>query len=300
MTVLILCDELLWHCNNVSEWLLCHNLKFDLIWYDDDPVWKWYIHWAKEITYIDGVYFNESRKWYTSNALSAVVADVMAANKKYHNNQLCTFTKIKSFKSFGIQQVCQESCRVTYGVTWLLSWAIRCCLNWVHFLVGFANVDLQTIFRIKVAVTLVALESFLVSGFSRLFRGSIHWRRRMAFLVQKLCPPPGISSQSWWGLPLLWQGSWAISPGVQGKLEGGANIDGEAECLTLAGQRLAESHALGGQVRVVYTHSRRSHFQLYLNYQFSLDSQEKIHVVHSEHDMYDHVCWYMNGFNKPI
>ena len=70
-------------------------------------------------------------------------------------------------------------------------------------------------------------------------------------LGQKLCSPPGISSLGWWTLPLLRQFCRVISPGVQGKWEGRANIEGEAEGLSLAGQRLAESHTLGGQVRVV-------------------------------------------------
>ena len=65
--------------------------------------------------------------------------------------------------------------------------------------------------------------------------------------------------------PQLCQRRGAIPPGVQGEGEGGANFEGEAEDLPLAGQRLAESHALGCQVGLVFTHFRSSHFQLYLN-----------------------------------
>ena len=158
----------------------------------------------------------------------------------------------------------------THWAPGLLPQAVRCCWRWVHFLVRFSNMDLQAIFRFEVMITLVTLEYLLVSVFSLLFRSSFLFRRipfrwRYRVLLQKFCPSPGISSQGWWTLPLLRSGRWTISPGVSGKWEGGANIEWEAEGLTLAGQRLAESHALGGQVRVVLTHCSSSHFQLYLN-----------------------------------
>ena len=50
----------------------------------------------------------------------------------------------------------------------------------------------------------------------------------------------------------LFLGSWgkAALLGVQGERKGGANGDREGEGLVLAGQRLAEIHALGGQRRI--------------------------------------------------
>ena len=60
----------------------------------------------------------------------------------------------------------------------------------------------------------------------------------------------------------LFLGSWgkAALLGVQGERKGGANGDREGEGLVLAGQRLAEIHALGGQRRIHW-----SHFLVYLN-----------------------------------
>ena len=74
-------------------------------------------------------------------------------------------------------------------------------------------------------------------------------------------------------------GRWVFSLGVQGKQEGGANVEGEGETVSLAGQRLAKGHALRGQGRLLLTHCRSSHFQLYLNHEFSLGSQKKTHVT---------------------
>ena len=132
----------------------------------------------------------------------------------------------------------------------LLSWIFRCCKSGVHFLVSFTNVDLQAVFRFEVVLTLVTLENIFFR-FSLLFRSCFHRRRfslrwRTMLLGQKLCSPPGISSLSWWTLPLLRQGWRAISREAwcPRKMWRSGQLEGEAEGLSLAGQRLAERHPL--------------------------------------------------------
>ena len=68
-------------------------------------------------------------------------------------------------------------------------------------LLGFANMNLQTIFRFKVAVTFVTLESFCCHKFcfvpTVLYPlQKIYLRQRQKFLVKKLSPPPSISLKS--------------------------------------------------------------------------------------------------------
>ena len=194
-------------CHRYSPWKIYWN-QCQAINMTNKHVWGCGYTPTKKNTYNNNICLlltQKDRWWTTVHQLLTITQGIDSATDTCSYYPLVTLkllgqnTKIKSFQSFVIQQVCQESCRVTCGVPLLLPWAIRCCLDWIHFLVGFASVDLQTIFRIEVAVTLVTLECFLVSGFSLLFRGSICCRRfslrwRTAFLVQKLCPPPGISS----------------------------------------------------------------------------------------------------------
>ena len=117
-----------------------------------------------------------------------------------------------------------NSCKLSRGggeadwTPWLLPWAIRCCWGWVHFLVGFANIDLQTIFRFEVAVTLVTLES---TGFVLL---KIFFEAK----AEVSCPETLPSSWHFFLEFILWHCRSAISLGVQGKCEWGANIEGEA------------------------------------------------------------------------
>ena len=69
--------------------------------------------------------------------------------------------------------------------------------------------------------------------------------------------PPSISSYWRRALPRLHSlGNWGQDLlGVQGERKGGANGEREGEDLLMAGQRMAEIHALGGQRKI-----HRSHF----------------------------------------
>ena len=81
----------------------------------------------------------------------------------------------------------------------------------------------------------------------------------MLFLSFELFSSPGISPKRR-GTGLL-LGPWGPAPGgVQGEGEGGTNRKGEVEDLALAGQCLAEIHALGDQGGVNFNHC--SHFGL--------------------------------------
>ena len=82
------------------------------------------------------------------------------------------------------------------------------------------------------------------------------WWKGFSFLLQKFCSPPSISSYGRRALPLHSFGGWGQAlPGVQGERKGGANGEREGEDLLMAGQRMAEIHALGGQRKI-----HRSHF----------------------------------------
>ena len=112
--------------------------------------------------------------------------------------------------------------RETNKTVCLLPQAVRCCWGWVHFLMGFSNVNLQAIFGFEGVLTMVTHESFLSS-----------WS--IELLPQKLFSPPGISSQSWWGLLLL-LGRWDFfPPGVHGKGEVGPNVRGCPHITSAAG-----------------------------------------------------------------
>ena len=83
--------------------------------------------------------------------------------------------------------------------------------------------------------------------------------RVLLFLGIELFSSPGISPKRW-GTGLL-LGPWSLAPGgVQGEGEGRTNRKGEVEDLALAGQCLAEIHALGDQGGVSFNHC--SHFGL--------------------------------------
>ena len=111
----------------------------------------------------------------------------------------------------------------------LLPELIRCCRSWVHFLVGFSNMNPQAIFGFEEVVTLVTLKSFLIKNFfSSLFSNSFFFRNVFAlqkgvdswnfkFFLQKLFSSPGISFQSRWSsLVLLPCGSQSFLPtGIQ-------------------------------------------------------------------------------------
>ena len=113
--------------------------------------------------------------------------------------------------------------------------------------------DLQAIFRLEVVVTLVTLENLLAWVFQPPFQGQ--------FLFQKVFSQLKVQGSCAETLPFSWHiflrlrdsSSSSILlmshlPWCPRKMEGGASIEGEAEGLSLACQRLAESHALQGQV----------------------------------------------------
>ena len=104
--------------------------------------------------------------------------------------------------------------RETNRTVCLLPQALRCCWGWVHFLMRFSNVNLQAIFGFEGVLTMVTHESFFSC-----------WS--IELLPQKLFSPPGISSQSWWGLLLLLERWDFFPPGVHGEGEVGPNVEGE-------------------------------------------------------------------------
>ena len=119
--------------------------------------------------------------------------------------------------------------REAHWAAGLLPQAVRCCRSWVHFLVGFSNMNLQAIFGFEDGVTLFTLESFLIKRFfSYLFSNIFFFRNVFAlqgdvnswnfkFFLQKLFSSPGISFQSRWSsLVLLPCGSQSFLPtGIQ-------------------------------------------------------------------------------------
>ena len=115
-------------------------------------------------------------------------------------------------------------------------------------------------------------ESFFCSSHIRCRRDicwsiqSRRWeRRKVEFLFQEFFSSSSIPPQGWRACPLLGQSGFDITfPGFQGKAEGGIDLEGEAEALALAGQRLAEGHALWCQGGVHCTWQISSHFSLVL------------------------------------
>ena len=72
--------------------------------------------------------------------------------------------------------------------------------------------------------------------------------RALLLLGIKLRSPPGISPKRWRAYSLFGPLCFhCLTPGVQGEGEVRTNGEGKVEDLALAGQCLAESHALGGQ-----------------------------------------------------
>ena len=112
----------------------------------------------------------------------------------------------------------------------------------------------QSLFRGCFVITMVA---FGWQGIASCFFNGIS-NCRVLFLFQEFFLASCISPERWGAAPLL--GHWGhrcLDPGVQGEGEGGANCKREVECHTLAGQRLAEVQALGGQDGITFTHCSR-------------------------------------------
>ena len=83
-------------------------------------------------------------------------------------------------------------------------------------------------------------------------KSAVHDERGSVFFCRNSAPP---SISSYWrrALPLHSFGGWVQAlPGVQGKRKGGANGERESEGLLMAGQRIAEIHALGGQRKAIF------------------------------------------------
>ena len=133
------------------------------------------------------------------------------------------------------------------AIQWL-SWLVRAPKN---LLVLHPNVLSQPLLRGCHIFTLVTLQ-FL--GSSRIITGNPSWRF-LLLLRNEFLSSPDISPESWGACHLL--GTLAcncLAPGVQWEGEVRTNWDGEVERLALAGQRLAESHALRGQGRIFISH----------------------------------------------
>ena len=175
----------------------------------------------------------------------------------------------------------------------LLPQAVRCCRSWVHFLVGFSNMNLQAIFGFEDGVTLFTLESFLIkSFFSYLFSNSFFFRKVFAlqwdvdswnfkFFLQKLFSSPGISFQS--------RGSFLFSfpfesqsflpTGIQWEGEAVPKGQGEGEGERLGSQCLAKVQTLGQKCSIIFSHRHGSHFlRLYLNQIWINLESTKMHV----------------------
>ena len=85
-----------------------------------------------------------------------------------------------------------------------------------------------------------------------------HSWQSLILLCDEFFSAPGISPLSRGALPLFHRALHCLTPGVQGEGEGGTHVEGEMKSLALAGQCLAEVHALGDQGQVDITHC--SHF----------------------------------------
>ena len=120
------------------------------------------------------------------------------------------------------------------------SWLVRAPKN---LLVLHPNVLSQPLLRGCHIFTLVTLQ-FL--GSSRIITGNPSWRF-LLLLRKELLSPPGISPKSWGAWHLIGTLTCnCLTPGVQ--------REGEVEELALAGQHLANFHALGSQGRILFSH----------------------------------------------
>ena len=119
---------------------------------------------------------------------------------------------------------------------------------------SFSSVNLQTVFSFETRLTMVTLEGFQLLhrrlvGIQTSCRSSC----RLRLLHHKLLSPLGVSLENRWALLApCWHGLLAL-PGIQGEGEGGADGEGELKILAMAGQRMAEIHALCCQGRVLST-----------------------------------------------
>ena len=113
-------------------------------------------------------------------------------------------------------------------------------------------VNLQTIFSFETRLTMVTWKGFqllhrLLVGLQTSCRSSF----RLRILHKELLSPLGISLESRWALFAPgWHGLLAL-PGIQGEGEGGADGEGELKILAMAGQCMADVHALCCQGRVL-------------------------------------------------
>ena len=136
-------------------------------------------------------------------------------------------------------------------------------LSWWK-LMWFSCVNLQTGLRFERIITLVTLKSCTLTGWFLVNWNLLLLMCRFALFLQELCPALRIPSEGWGaGLLLGWWIQDFLTPGVQSEGEGWANVEGELDNLALAGQCLAECHALCCQGGVIFTNS--SHFGLLPN-----------------------------------